>query len=568
MNNRFEFWKNLLPPITYTDLVAAVLITIAAIFLFSKNIFIDNTVIFPDEYLYKASADRQLNQELVMERHLPWLLEPMPNRLFFGLYGLGSYFGSNYYVFAQFLNVIFWAFGILILFRLAILSGLSEFASIAYLSSIALFPFSAYTKYFMPESMYFFMFCLGVYALLTGVQKQKQTALFLSGVIVGLAYFVKPHAVFIFIASVLYFFFIKGQNRLRLIGVFCAGTFLSMTFGRFFLLKSSCASAYLCAYGEAPGNLLEGTQSYLVEYWRLLIDILHVGVGHSLFLFSMFGIAYLLAIAVNFPRLRLLRTDSLILEPIKLISSYTVFLSILLVSASVLFSVLNGEISRVHSRYYFFIFPMLMLVIFHFSTIRLSKTGIVVGLIFSFTAVVSLVSVIGNYSKILSISLVSDSPELGFAFISNPILYLSATLLIGTSVLVIFNPQKHGWFVGTIILLSLLSSANVMTKQKGVFRGLYTTGRDAIAVEQIIGKEEMNRVLVVGENRDRVSKFLFFLSSTPNIDYLASGNSVESSLDRFPESTWLVAISGDYYFSDWLDCSPVGETITICSVSR
>jgi len=211
---------------------------------------------------------------------------------------------------------------------------------------------------------------------------------------------------------------------------------------------------------------------------------------------------------------------------------------------------------------------MLMLVIFHSSTLRLTKTGIVVGFIVCFIAIILLLRVIGTYSTILPISLVSDGPELGFAFISNPVLYLSATLLIGTSLLVLFKPQNYGWLVGTIIVLSLLSNANAFSKQKGLFRGLYTTGQDAIAVEQIIGKEEMDHVVVVGENRDIVTKFLFFLSSTPNIDYLASGNSVESSLDRFPESTWLVAISADYYFSDWLDCSPVGETITICSVSR
>jgi len=573
MNNRSKFWKDSLPKITYVDLIAALLITIAAVFLFSKNMFIDNAVVFRDEYLYKVSADRQLNQALVLERGLTGLPEPMPNKLFLSLYGIGSYFGSNYYIFAQFLNVIFWSLGIFVLFRLAILSGLSHGASIAYLGSVALLPFSAYTKYFMPESMYFFMFCLGVYTLFIGIQKQKSTELFLSGLIIGLAYFVKPHAVFVFIVTVLYFFFIKGQNKLRLIGVFCGGALLAMTFGQIVFLKSSCASAYLCGYGRTPGNLLEKTQFYLVEYWRLLSDLLYVGVGHSLFLFSVFGIAYLLAVVVIFPRLRLLRTDSAISEPLRLISSYTVLLSIVLVLVTALFTVLNGElgrveIGRIHSRYYFFVFPLLLLIIFHAPAMRLTKTGIIAGLIFCFIAVVSLASVTGNYSKILPVSLVSDGPEMGFAFISKPILYLSAILLLGTCVLVIFNPPKYGALVVTIILLSLLSSANVITKQKGIFRGLYTTGRDAIAVEQMIGKEEMDHVLIVGENPNVVSRFLFSLSSTPNIDFLDSGSNVENSLNKFPESKWLVVISGGYYFSERLDCSLIGTAVTICSVSR
>lgn len=568
MNNRFEFWKNLLPEITYTDLVAVVIITIAAILLFSRNMFIDNGVVFPDEYLYKVSADRQLNQAFVLERGLLGLQEPMPNRFFLSLYGFGSYFGSNYYLFAQFLNVIFWALGLLALFRLAVLSGLSHYASIFYLVSVTLLPFSAYTKYFMPESMFFFMFSLGVYALFVGTQKRKYSVLFLSGVVVGLAYFVKPHAVFLFLASILFFFLVRDRNRFRLIGVYSAGAFLSMTLGQVLLLGSSCASAYLCGYGKTPGNLLGKIQSYYGEFWKLVSDFLYVSEGHFIFLFSVFGIAFLLAVAVSFPRLRLLGTNSSIPESIKLLSSYTVLLSILLVAISILFSVLNGEMGRVHSRYYFFVFPLLMLIIFHAASLHLTKFGMVAGALLCSSAVILLVSIIGNYSAILPVSLVSDGPELGFAFISNPVLYLCAILLIGTSLLLLSKPQNYGWLVGTIIILSLLSNASVFTKQKGLFRGLYTTGQDAIAVEQIIGKEAMDRVVIVGENRDIVSKFLFFLSSAPNIDYLAGGESIERALNKFPESTRLVAISGAYYFPDWLDCSPVGKTVTMCSVSR
>lgn len=568
MNTRFEFWKNLLPEVTYTDLVATVLITVAAVFLFSKNIFIDNSVLFQDEYIYKVGGDRLLNQELVLERGLLWSSDPLPNKLFLSLYGMGSYFGSNYYIFAQFLNVIFWALGILALFRIAILSGLSRYASIAYLISIALLPFSSYTKYFMPEAMYFFMFCLSFYAFLFGIQKQKQMALLLSGVIVGLAYFVKPHAVFIVVANVLYIFFIKGQNRLRSIGTFCAGAFLSMILGQYVLFKSSCTSAYLCSYDKVPGKVLAETQFYLGDFWKLLHDFLYVSLGHSMFLFSVFGIVYLLAIAINFPRLRLLRADSIISEPLRLILNYTVLLSIILVSISVLFTLLMRDIGRIHSRYYFFIFPMLMLIIFHFSSIRLGKTGVLLGLIVCFTAALSLAGIIGNYWQYFWITLVSDSPELGFAFFSNRILYLSIMLLMGITLLVMFNPPKYGWLVGTIVALSLLSSANVIGKQKGIFRGAYTTGQESIAVEQIIGREQMNDTLIVGENRDIVTKFLFPLSSTPYIDYLPSGGSVQNSLDKFPESKWLVAISSGYSFSDGLNCFPVGKSITICSVSR
>ena len=51
--------------------------------------------------------------------------------------------------------------------------------------------------------------------------------------------------------------------------------------------------------------------------------------------------------------------------------------------------------------------------------------------------------------------------------------------------------------------------------QGHIFRGPYTDGRDAAAVEQLLGPERLRGAVVMGDSRDAVSKFLFNLSVVP-----------------------------------------------------
>ncbi|HZF97298.1 MAG TPA: hypothetical protein VEY92_03460, partial [Pseudoxanthomonas sp.] len=230
----------------YVDIIAILLVVAIGFLVFSKNLFIDNAVVFHDEYVYKVSADHKIDATVVIDRKLA---SQIPNRLFLSIYGVGSYFGSNYYVFAQLLNVAFWSIGLLALYRIAALSELSSAQSLAFLGAAALLPLSVYTKYFMPESLFFAMFCVSVYALIKGIRNKNYVHVFFAGLIVGLMYFVKPHALALAFANAWFLMFCSGPVRLNI--AFGSGAVLAIGAGKIvFAMPGDDSAVGLGVYSE------------------------------------------------------------------------------------------------------------------------------------------------------------------------------------------------------------------------------------------------------------------------------------------------------------------------------
>jgi len=234
----------------------------------------------------------------------------------------------------------------------------------------------------------------------------------------------------------------------------------------------------------------------------------------------------------------------------------------------VVFTTLAGEFGRVHSRYYFFLYPVALLLLFHLPSIRLKRAAQVVGIVFMTVAVVSMLLCAHTYSEILPVSLVSDSPEWGFVFFQREIFWAAMAAFIFAAVLAVLRPERFIYLIVVICITSVLSSIDVAVKQKTIFRGGFVTGREAVAVEEIVGLNEMHRAVVVGENRDVISKFLFYLTSAPNVEEVASGIDLEQVANKYPHATRIVVISKGYSFPSHFRCEPVPSHVMICSVDR
>lgn len=554
--------------VAFEDLVAVLLVVALSLVVFSKNIFVDNAVVFHDEYIYKISSDPQLFEAHAVDRQLAMRL---PNHLFFKIYGFGSYFGSNYYVFAQLLNVVFWAVGLLLIYRVAIGSGLSARRALAFLVVAGLLPLSAYTKYFMPESMYFAMFCGSLYALVCGVRMQpgraKDAAILASGLIVGAMYFVKPHAIPLIIANVLFLACLRG--RVRYVSIFGVGAVTAVVAGRaLFSVSTDGASVGLGMYAQAVGPLLSKLGDYFAQPAFLASDLAGVATGHVLYLSAVFGLAFVAAVSTLLPRLGLLEKDAWVSEGARLVSLYLIVASAVLIGMAIVFTLLAGEVGRVHSRYYFFLFPVALMALFHYPELKMSSRGRICGAVVVLACTSWLAARGQVFSQVLPISLVSDSPEWGFVFFSKTLFYVVVVGLAVSGLLAVRQPRGVYLLIVVIGVASLISDIDVGMKQKGLFRNSFVTGREALAVEQIVGKERMGQSVVVGQSWDGLSKFLFHLQTAPSATLLPEGGSLQEISDRFSAAPFIIVISDGYEVPEQFECNADVTGARICGVGR
>lgn len=151
--------------------------------LFIRAIYIQYPLVLGDEALY-ALHSKFLND--------PRFVPVLPNILYFWVYHLTSWFGSNHAVMAKLLNAIF--FGLVLI---PIYSTASRFLSRpgAYLFAVvvALSPISSYSVYEMPESMYFFIFWVLVYVVVVDVPRSLVRGGFYGGLALAALSAVKPH---------------------------------------------------------------------------------------------------------------------------------------------------------------------------------------------------------------------------------------------------------------------------------------------------------------------------------------------------------------------------------------
>lgn len=488
------------------------IVGIAAVVTYFLNILVDNAVLFHDEYVYKAAADYRLPQdELYAKRAIDYI----PNRLFVAMYRLASHGEQNFYVAAQFFNVAFWALGLLAVCKLAQLLGVTGKRLLVFAALATLLPFSTYTKYFMPEAMFFFLFAVCALLLFKAVLSGSQLLMFGAGLAAGLAYYVKPHAL-MFLAAGLLFLAVTGAGRAGRWRNLCwhgAGFALVVLIGTLIIEKPQNL-ARLGVYDGMVKGMMATAATILKEPWASLRALGTVGLGHAVLVLSSWTIALAFAISACMALLRGegTATSDPARHHARLFGAWLMFVSATLVAVAIGFTVLVAEVGRVHSRYYSFLYPFLLLALFMYEPAQHRRAG---KLAMSVCAAVLGLALLAMplYSGILGISLVSDSPELGFAFFSRTVTGVLVLLLVAAQLWAVWRSPRPLWLILAVLFAG--SQYYVRQAQGHIFRGPYTDGRDAATVERVLGLERLRAALVVGDSRDAVSKFLFNLSVVP-----------------------------------------------------
>lgn len=547
---------------TRQDLLLWIL-AIGAVVTYFLDILVDNAVSFHDEYVYKAAADHRLPPA---ELYAKGAIEYIPNRLYLAVYRIASWSEQNYYAAAQFFNVVFWALGLLAVCRLAQLLGVTGRRLAVFAVLAVLLPFAIYTKYFMPEAMYFCLFACGALLLFKAIASGSQRLMLAAGLLAGLAYYVKPHALIFFGATVLFLLATGGgvAGRWRSVGAYGAGFVLVVIVGTLLIDKPQ-GLARLGVYDQMVKGMMGTATTILQAPGAHLRAVGTVGVGHVVLLLSSWTIPLALAVSACAGTWRAARARPADpAEPagqeVRLFGAWLLVMVVALVCVVVAFTVLVAEVGRIHSRYYCFLYPFLLLGLFLYeparhgrgSKLAMSAVALALGL-----ALLAMPA----YSGILGISLVSDSPELGFAFFPRPVAGAAVVLLVASQLWAVWRNPRPFWLI--LALTFACSQYYVRQSQGHIFRGPYTDGRDAVAVEQVLGAERLRGAVVMGDSRDAVSKFLFNLSVVPVVaqrPFDQAGTLVKD----YPNADTFLLLTDKVDDIPGLSCEKLGQRVVRC----
>lgn len=560
-----NFEQNAVRPVRsvlLVDVLALLGLTLVAFALIAKNLAIDNAVVFHDEYLYKVWSDATVDHVWMLQHGVA---SPMPNRLFAWVFRPAAHAGLNAYDFAQLINVGFWAVGCAAIWTLARRLRVSSGHLLVFGLALVTLPLSSYTKYFMPETMYTGMFLAATWLLIDGQVRTALVRTGLAGTLIGAMYFVKPHALFALGVGVA--FALTFANRWRTTAALLGGFAFAFLVLRKVLPTLAPPSPHdLGIYEDMLRSLSERLKGYSEGQTVLMVELLHVAAPHVAMFSVLFGVPLVVALGQVFPGWRLLRNSDAVPAEVRAFVKFLLIATLALMGVAVLFTVLAGESGRVHTRYYMFLFPLWLIQLALLRSTRLSIVGACVATVVLLAGGAWLRFFARTYSTVLPISHVSDGPEWGVVF-AGPWFHVSLGLLMLTGLWTAWRGYGSRALLLAVAFASTVATVETAVAQKSIFRNGTTDGRDAVSVEQLIGKGALRHLVVIGPNTGEIDKFLFFLRDIAYVDVRAETSHVDDIAQRFPDADWLVTVVPGYVLSDKYACRPVGN-VRLCALTK
>lgn len=496
-----------IPPRTSTTTEISLTLTLCGILAY-LTFYAANPVIFHDEYFYKYWINFAFSENKPDMGAYP---PSGPNLLYFKIYENINIFTTDWYQAAQLFNIFFWACTAFFVSKIASLLDIDNKYKPWIIFLFLLLPATAYVEYLMPESQYLFFFISSTYFLLNGALEKKYSSLFISGILLGFLYFTKPHAIVILAihSTFLLLTSIKDKNQLLRFPIHLFGFAFSYISIKYWLSPIEQAST-LGLYEDAIPILLERLLSAFDNINSLAYSLGRLYAAHlSLPVAMLFPfIAKSLLHNRTTPKVEKCRDQ-------QYYELYLLLISITLISFSIFFTYVAHEESRIHTRYYFFLWPLWIL--FAFSKSKDKRLLPAAVSVIHLLLIISTYFIIRNFSSILSISTVTDSPEYGFLFQNNALtISLCAFLFFSSTALIKY--KTHLPYLIACALIFASSTFYTKKMQTGIFAGPYTGGEDAITLNSKYSRDDFNDFLVVGTSIDQISKFLFFLDGYPRIE--------------------------------------------------
>jgi hypothetical protein len=303
-----------------------------------------------------------MQDELVYRQNLDFYRDDFfsaPNYLYFWVFSSVDLFGTQYYLASKGLNVFFHlCTSVLLLFW----RGKQHSLGLRVSSSVLYFvsPFVAFTSFLMPEPLYALLVVVSLLFALeaTKLSKFQRTQLACSGAVLALAQMVKPHAIFVFLAFVVYFALLTetAVKRQRLVDVLAiAAPFALVRIFVGLIIAGSQGLDLIGGYGDGIAPVLRGDGGEFP--WPLLVGLVWntvLNLGQHLAVTGVFLAPILFYWWTRRPVI-----DAEVRLVLTTIATVMFFIAAF---ESVITVVLRDDhLSRVLMRHYEFLFPILLL---------------------------------------------------------------------------------------------------------------------------------------------------------------------------------------------------------------
>ncbi len=307
--------------------------------------------IFADELIYATFA-----------RLVPLAQATIPNYLYFALFGSTNACGAGFLDCARIINVLLFVGAAPFLYAIAHRFMPPRRALIVTVMSLLL-PVASFTRYFMPESLYFLAFFVLTWVALGGIRLHWAAHASVSGLILGAMTLVKVHALFLIMPLCLfaaYSCWAQGgpwRGRALASAVIVALASLTVKFGLGYLMGGPNA---LHLFGTFYGSHADNSATHSLATFLLPLWI--NGRAHLMALALLFG----LPIASMLHTLATACASGKWRDPLVALQLYAVLmigaaLAMTVAYTASLADIAPREIERLHMRYYDYAFPLLLI---------------------------------------------------------------------------------------------------------------------------------------------------------------------------------------------------------------
>lgn len=479
-------------------------------------------------------------------RLLPFSSSTIPGYIYLGIYRLTNHCGADFLACSRLFNTFFFVATAPFIYLVA--RRVTTLGPAIFISALSLLaPINSYTAYFMPEAFYFFGFWIFTWFVLR-LDNSSIRDWAIAGAIFGCTALIKPHS-FLFAPAIFIFagyLTIRSGRGLNLFttNVICfivASLIVKLMVG-YWVAGKYGFSIFGTAYTEIATSTTSNTQRYL-ELVTIAISSIK---GHILALLLMFGPGLVLAFHILLKAIVSRRETS----PQETLSILTLLLLSNLVAVAGLFtaSVTNAgpyeTATRLHMRYYDFVFPLIFIVAasqLHMVDVSRRKWRAVIASIMAIPMLYAAWTGMTPYTPNFV-----DSPEL-YGFIFNPaLLYILSGLMTASLGVWVYSTRIGArFFVYLVMPLSIVVSTFHVTQEqrKNLIADDYV--KAALFTKQYLGAEDVSTLMILSTDLVGMYKTLFLLDN-PYGMLKSVGEGEDYNIADLPEGRKWILVIGEH----------------------
>lgn len=442
----------------------------------------------------------------------------LPNYLFFSVYRHTNFFGNSFLEAARIFNILFFIFGLFLIYILSKKKiGKNYAIVVTFLTFLG--GNSTYTAYFMPESMYFALFWVLIFALMEESIPVNIKAISV-GSLLGFMILVKPHAAFLIPGILLFLLMRRKTSHVLLVVFLVSASLLVVRIGLGFYFAGVNSLSFS---GSLYNQIAETSLQEKIFSTNFIKAFLVNLSGHLFIVSTIYGLGLLTIANKNRLRIVNLKNDEF------LYLAVAILLPLILIST--MFSALTVNLGpyesyfRISSRYYAFALPLLLIQVFNQKDKNIQKPTIMATCVFFALMIAPFID--SNFFKFQPV--LTDNPELTFFVSSHFSAYCILTALIVMLILFFKYPKKMNsaylnLYLPLVFVLIFLNSMQVLQANK--LQNPYDAA--GVTTKQLFKISEFNQIQVVGESVSGAFNYLFQVDSLePRWIEKAQGSSIQ-----------------------------------------